>query len=222
MSEITKDKSTKFSENGGVSSRSNLVLPVILIMGIGLLAGCGLLWLSAEVLDRKAESSAKHLVQSLMQAEIRRLSTLALDYTWWDSPFHRVFGELDPQWADDNIGSYLADVYEIDGSFALDAQNDTIIGFLDGEATDRSAQDHIGDELQSMIQIARDRSQLKPQPVTAYLKVDSGVQLVTVSPFISDDEEIAKASTGAGAGLGAPQGSRPCFSRWLGPGDWSG
>lgn len=196
MSEITRDNTAQTSDTSGASSRSNLVLPVILIMGIGLLAGCGLLWLSAEVLDRKAEASAKHLVQSLLQEEIRRLNTLALDYTWWDTPFERVFSEPDLQWADDNIGSYIADVYGVDASFAIDSQNDTVIGFIDGEPTTMSAQDHVGAELQSMIARARANATVQPQPVTAYLKIGPNIQFVTISPFVSEDETAAKASDG--------------------------
>ena len=195
MTQGAKTSNAQVAESGGTTSRGNLVLPVILLMAIGLLAGCGLLWMSAEILDRKSEASAKTLIQSLLRSERQRISTLALDYTWWDTPSQRIFGELDPQWADSNIGSYLTEVYGVGSSFALDGQDNTVIGFIDGERVSTTAHDVIGPSLSSLIQLARNSPKLKPRPVTGYLEVGSEIQLVAVSPFTSNDESFARSAS---------------------------
>ena len=54
------------SEAAKTTTRGGLVSPVIVIISISLLVTCGLVWSSAQLLNRSAEATTKHLARSML------------------------------------------------------------------------------------------------------------------------------------------------------------
>ena len=197
MGEVESSLKSGAIEASRPSTRSNLVLPVILMMAIGLLSTCGLVWLSAEVLNQKAEFTAKHLANSLISVNLQALRRLAIDNSWWDAAVENIVIKLNKNWADDNIGSYLYETYEISSSFAIDGQNQTIIGYIKGEETGLDHLEALSGSVLPLIDRARQAPKDRPEPAIGLVVVDEEIHLVAASaitPENPDSEQNRSAS----------------------------
>ena len=197
MGEIDNSLKTGTVEESRPSTRSNLVLPVILMMAIGLLSTCGLVWLSAEVLNQKAEFTTKHLANSLISVKTQALRRLAIDYSWWDIAIDNLLVDLDRTWADDNIGSYLTETYEISSSFVVDKQDRTIIGFVDGQESELGHLDVLTRDVQPLIERARRAPPDRPEPTVGLIVVDGLVHLVAASAITPENPVAGQPQAGA-------------------------
>ena len=107
------------SESAKVSSRGGLVLPVIVIISISLLTTCGLLWTSAQLLNRNAQATTRHLANTMLASEARALTNLASDYARSERVARRVIADGDLAWAAENLGSFLAEAYHLSASLVI-------------------------------------------------------------------------------------------------------
>lgn len=193
LGEVDNSLKTGTVEENRPSTRSNLVLPVILMMAIGLLSTCGLVWLSAEVLNQKAEFTTKHLANSLISVNSSALRRLAVDYSWWGGATDDLLVDLDKSWVDEGTGSNLAEIYGITSSFVVDGRDRTVVGFLDGQESDLSYLDALTGEIMPLVNRARRAPLDRPVPSWGLVVVDNLLYLVVASAITPKNPGSAEA-----------------------------
>ncbi|MCP5114904.1 MAG: hypothetical protein GY953_29080, partial [bacterium] len=86
------------SEAAKNTTRGGLVSPVIVIISISLLVTCGLVWSSAQLLNRNAEVTTKHLARSMLANNTQALRSLAVDSAWADTSYRHLVARFDRAW----------------------------------------------------------------------------------------------------------------------------
>ena len=76
--------------------------------------------------DRSTRMASEHTVTALLAHESARLGTLALDYARWDAAVENLVIAFDETWADDNVGTYLAETYDISSSYVVNGRDDVV------------------------------------------------------------------------------------------------
>lgn len=89
--------------------RTRLLVPAAGILIVSLAVIVALLVVAALRENRIAFENTRQTVQSLLAGERTRWEQLALDVTWWQDAYETLRGDVDPLWADDNIGIYYSE-----------------------------------------------------------------------------------------------------------------
>ncbi|WPZ34585.1 ATP-binding protein [Thalassobaculum sp. OXR-137] len=134
-------------QRGGVSAWQ-LYLPVAALVLFAVALAGGALWLAVVEIDRTAARSSGRLAQTAIEDVTGDLGLLAKDYAYWDVTIENVLVDLDRRWAENDLGSYLADTFGVTGSIVID-ENDDVVFFwnhptrpaFDAEAVDRVVRD---------------------------------------------------------------------------------
>jgi len=171
------------SEAAKTTTRGGLVSPVIVIISISLLVTCGLVWSSAQLLNRNAEATTKHLARSMLANNTQALRSLAVDRAWADTSYRHLVVRFDSRWADRNIGDYLATAHSVSASMVIGADDRTVVAYLGGERGELDAFRYIPDGLRPLVERARKGSVANPEAVAGLTKIDGQVHLVAVSPL---------------------------------------
>lgn len=172
-------------EAARTSSRGGLVSPVIIIISISLLVTCGLVWSSAQLLNRNAEATTQHLARSMLASKMQALRSLAINSAWSDDSFDHLIGAFDRDWADRNLGGYLTRAHGVSASMVVSGDDRTIAAYLKGEQAELDAFQHIPAGLRTLVDNARKGFLRTPDAVVDLTKIDGRVHLVAVSPLTS-------------------------------------
>ncbi len=112
-----------------------LILPlVVFVLGAFALIFFGI-WQSSRIQDEKAVDDSQHLVHSLLEEERSFLQALTADYAYWDATAKSLVGTVDEKWAENNVGSYLQEIYTLSGTYILSDMDETVYALEDGERT---------------------------------------------------------------------------------------
>ncbi len=171
------------SEAAKNTTRGGLVTPVIVIISISLLVTCGLVWSSAQLLNRNAEATTKHLARSMLANNTQALRSLAVDSAWADTSYRNLVARFDTAWADRNIGGYLATAHSVSASMVIGADDRTVVAYLGGERAELDAYRYIPDGLRTLVERARNEPVAKPDAVAGLTRIGDQVHLVAVSPL---------------------------------------
>lgn len=69
---------------------------------------------------------SRHIVETAFSFAKRDLSNLVKDYAWWDDTVQNTTGNVDLNWAEDNIGNYLQNSFDVTGSFVVSPALETV------------------------------------------------------------------------------------------------
>lgn len=169
--------------------RQGLIAPVVLILITSGLIIAGLLYIGARIQDRTAITASVHLADVTFQAIHRDLGRLAKDYTWWDDAIESLLLQFDPQWADDNIGWYLADTFGTDTSLVLSGDDRVIYSAVAGVAEQDFDLERIGTGFNAILQEARSSHDHELVPATGFILVDEDIHFAAISPYVSEYED---------------------------------
>jgi signal transduction histidine kinase len=167
------------------SSRGGLVSPVIIIISISLLVTCGLVWSSAQLLNRNAEATTQHLARSMLASKMQALRSLAMNSAWSDDSFDHLIGGFDQAWADRNLGGYLTLAHDISASMVVAGSDRTVVAYLGGARVELDAFQYIPTGLRTLVDKARRGFLDTPDAVVGLTKIDGRVHLVAASPLTS-------------------------------------
>ncbi|WP_127766556.1 ATP-binding protein [Hwanghaeella grinnelliae] len=84
----------------------------------------------AERANQDAAKTSRLLVTTAIGVIEKDLVGRMVDYSWWNDMNDQVTGNLDPDWADDNIGSYLQETFSYSGTYVLSADGEVIFASL--------------------------------------------------------------------------------------------
>jgi signal transduction histidine kinase len=167
------------------STRGGLVSPVVIIISISLLVTCGLVWSSAQLLNRNAEATTKHLAKSMLASEMQALRSLAMNSAWSDDSFDNLISGFDQAWADRNLGGYLTLAHGVSASMVVASDDRTVVAYLEGKRAQLDAFRYIPVGLRTLIDNARRGFLHTPGAVVGLTKVGGRVHVVAVSPLTS-------------------------------------
>lgn len=147
----------------------SLLLPVVSILLIGLLVLAGVVAFFAHAEDQSAVEASEALARSSLEVEKREISYILDSYAWWDEAVDQVKDKRDPQWLDDNFGSYQTRSHQIFASFVIDPSDKTVVAYLDGKRSQADAFQTLSGGLPELIAATRASSQVEPTAATGYL-----------------------------------------------------
>ena len=104
-----------------------LVTPFVFAILVVAASSAIIINLSARGQDQIAAEMSEKLVRSVISGIERELDRLVYDNSWRDLAFENLVSSLDKEWADNNIGTYAADLYGLSGSFVLSPDDKTKI-----------------------------------------------------------------------------------------------
>lgn len=167
-----------------VTLLNRLVRAVLLIVAVW--AGAMVsLWLIAErTRATTATETSVSLLHTVLRAEERRLGLTARDYVWWDESIRNILVDFDPDWADNNIGRYLHEAFDITLSLVIAGDGRLIYGARDGARLVPPDASALSAGFGALVDEARaDRVDLLPRWVAGTALLDGVPVLVAVSPF---------------------------------------
>lgn len=167
-----------------------LILPVAAVVVIALGAVIALVWATARGQDAIAFESSQTVVRSVFCEISESLGRIVFDYSWWDASVENLVDAPDPVWADDNVGSYIAETFEVAESFVVSADDRTTFAFA-GEAVQDGADafNFLGASLAGFVERARAAPMAQPVPVTGFLLRNGIVHLVAASAITLEHPE---------------------------------
>ena len=132
-----------------------LVTPFVLAVLIIIVSSAIVINVSARGQDRIAAESSHTLVRALVTGFERDLDRLVYDYSWWDLAVANLVEGLNKDWADDNIGTYAAETFDLSETFVVSPDNGTKIAYVDGVPSLEDARTYFGSALDILIRDAR-------------------------------------------------------------------
>lgn len=149
------------------------------------------LTVSADRENALARSNALHLAETMMHVTTRELTDQVLDYAWWDDTAEQATTGFDPEWADDNIGSYIQESFGYAGSYALGADGETVFASSADDRLPSNAAVFLGEGFETIIREVRDTSYEKSQP-KAYFVVYGDTLYAIAAGAITVEEPTAE------------------------------
>src|SRR6188472_2785150 len=118
---------------------ARILLPIaaLVVAALGLLAGA--IWFASASQDELARQHEHQLVEQAIAGVRRQTSLTVKDYAYWDDAVRHLVLDLDPAWADGNVGAYIHDTFGFEYSFVVDGADRTIYGQIDGARSDADA-----------------------------------------------------------------------------------
>ncbi len=164
-----------------------IYVPLLLVLLISLGSYLYIFNFATKSIDQQARIEMKQRVQVALDVEARRLGDLLTEYAYWDEAHQKLIKQLDREWADSNIGAYMADNLSIRLSIAVRGDDTEAVAFLDGEP--------VGDLLPRLRQAGLDKlmsdiraEMTRPDPQTAYMNLDGDLLMVSVDHFTPEFE----------------------------------
>ena len=158
-----------------------LVTPFVLAVLLVAVSAAVVINLSARGQDRIAAESSRTLVRSLIAGFEEDLNTLVYDNSWWDLTVENVVSNLNKDWADNNIGTYAAEVYGVSETFVVAPDDTTKIAYVHGVPAIEDAREYFGPRLNILIARTRASSMFEPEPVAGYFRRNGELHLVAAS-----------------------------------------
>ena len=114
------------------------IFPIVgLILAMAATIGT-MLWFSAREVDRQYAADASARTKLVLDNLRTAVSTVALDYSWWDEAFENVHVEYHPEWADSTFAqtTVLGPDKAVDGVLLLGPDNKILFAKWQGEILD--------------------------------------------------------------------------------------
>lgn len=164
-----------------------LVIPFVLAVLAVAVSAAVVINLSAREQDRAAAGMSETLVRSIITGLERDLDLLVYDNSWWDVAFENLVSGLNKDWADNNIGTYAAETFELSESFVVSPDNSTKIAYVFGVPSRQNARAYFGPDLDALIGEARNASMYEPEPASGYFLRDGKLHRVAVSALTREN-----------------------------------
>lgn len=141
----------------------------------------------AERANRDAAQTSKLLVTTAIGVLEDDLSGRMIDYAWWNDMYDQVTGELDPDWANDNIGSYLQESFSYAGTYVLSSEGNLVFASRATEGLPESPSTLLGDAADEFLATVRDTPMDESVPQTTVVVYNGGVFLLAAAPVTPED-----------------------------------
>jgi diguanylate cyclase (GGDEF)-like protein len=165
----------------------SVFLPILTALALSLATIVTLLLFTARTLDQQEQDGTVFSVRTGLAVEADRLGQVARDTSWWDEAILNLVVEPDGDWADDNIGGYLHEAFDLDLSLVLDGNDQARIAYRDGREAELGMEDPFLRGVALLSAKARASVDESPTPVSGYLLLGGVPYLVTASAFVYEN-----------------------------------
>lgn len=154
---------------------------LFLIISIG--AVSYFLSVSAERENKIAYKESLHIVKTAFSLTEKELSNWAKDYAWWDETLQKA---ADVKWAEDNIGKYLQETFDVSGTFVTSPDLQTIFYSPRAANVKSDAMSFLGEKGPSFLKKVQATSMAKTIPLITYVRSSDGLYLVTAAAITKE------------------------------------
>ncbi|GAB4358525.1 MAG: hypothetical protein Kow00114_10790 [Kiloniellaceae bacterium] len=161
--------------------RRNLLFPILLLVAVCLVALAGLLYWSADSLNRRDALAQEDLVKSVVQLRKDGLRQLVIDYAWWDEAVKTLGVPLDERWAREELPAYLKTNFHIAAGWLIGPGGKTLFAFEDGRALAPETAPILPEGTTTMIEAARGAASLDAVPRAGFALYNQELALVGAS-----------------------------------------
>ncbi len=178
----------------------------ISILGVAVVALILLLVvIAANSQNRLAIRSDQHLASSALRVQSEQLGGVVRDYTFWNDAAKNLVVELDPIWADDNVGAWANENLGMDATLVVGASDlRPIFGSVDGETQDSDLVSRFSPELAQIVAAARDAVGVPgevPGVASSYLEFDGAPAMASAAILKWEDDRPIPLRNGASVAL---------------------
>jgi signal transduction histidine kinase len=161
-------------------------LPMLGLLVVGALVVGGLILIAARGQDRIAAEKSVALVGALVGDDAHDLARSAKDYGVWDAAYRNLVEQPDAAWADDNVGAYAHDTFELSASFVIDGRDRVVFAFVDGHRATFDLAARSDAALAALIAAARAAPAGQPGPASGVATIDGVPHLVAAEVIVPE------------------------------------
>ncbi len=166
------------------------LLPTFTLV-IGVIAvGAGLLFYSAHQQNSVAQNAGRHLAQTAISVVAEEIEAFVRDYAYWDATAEHLIVDNNPDWADENVGTWAIEGLGMSGALVLGADN-RVINAADFHDADRFRETgQLRKSLVALIAHARDFSRTgdeMPPAATGVFRDGYGIHLAAAAVIQWED-----------------------------------
>jgi signal transduction histidine kinase len=159
---------------------------MLLVSVVGVAGILGLLASAARLLDEEAAVRQRLLLESVIAERLGMVGRSVVDYAWWDDAYASLHLAFDADWADGNLGAYLAQALDIQLAVLVGPDDGVRAAWRYGEELPTASLATQSAALARIAASARAMPLLQPQPVGAALTLDGTPYLgaaAAITPF---------------------------------------
>ena len=161
--------------------RRNLLFPILLLVAVSLVAVSGLLYWSAESVNRRDAVAQEDLVRSVMQLRKDGLRQLVIDYAWWDYAVSRLGTELDGRWAREGLPAYLQTAFNVRAGWVVGPDGTVRYSFENGRAIALGNAPVLPAGAAALIAAARNGRSIDQVPASGFVLYQQDLALIGAS-----------------------------------------
>jgi diguanylate cyclase (GGDEF)-like protein len=176
---------------GRLNQWSVSFIAMVFILVTAVLAG--LVTRSIETITTTSNSiddeRARHAAQGALQSLRKQLAATVRDNAYWDDAYRQVNLDTRVDWIVENWASTTADYPLYDTAIVVDAGDNTVVAYRDGEALSTPVSAFFGKAFAGMLAEARRSDSSTAVPVH-FIRTDAGVALIgaaVISPSEADE-----------------------------------
>jgi len=181
---------------------TRVVLPAALVfIAAAVLVGLLLLW-STRAADEAAAARQEGLVALVLKQRIAGLAHDQESTTVWDDAVRHLQAGDDPDWIDNNLGSWMHTYFGHDGAFVLSPDNRVVYGVWEGVRGAENLFEGMRGSVMPLVGEVRAAMRAGPRPLAGNTLSPGAVDLavvrghpaiISVKPVVSDTGEIGQA-----------------------------
>ena len=177
--------SDKESHNIVSKLKNSLYIPYILLL-FAALSLFYLLSLSSDNLNKLSNQSKEHLLNSVMDNELKSLSNQVKDYSFWYDAVKKLIITYDSKWVESNLQETLNESFSISRVLVLHVDYSVITSIHNAEIELHPLRDALSAEMIHLYNRALETNMLEPEPITGFVWIGEQIHLVAVSPLTPD------------------------------------
>jgi len=148
--------------------------------------------ISAARENETAADASRHLARTALESVNRTTANWTKDYAWWDETLEKASGEVDEEWAEGNVGTYLQETFGISGSFLIDPTLATTFFSPKGDNAHSDALAFLGDHGLTFLNQVQATSMAESIPLTTLVRSNERVYLVAAAAITPENPTEAE------------------------------
>lgn len=169
---------------------------------------------SAERIDLFANNKSVEQVERLIELELDDVSSISLEYGWWNEMVEEVIYGRNMEWAESNAGGYLQKNYEMDWVLSLDANGELAHGKHGDETIASIPAAVMTPELKQLISEAIHTDFSAPKPASGIIDINGEPGLVGITSFTAYEPTNLEIDRSHGALILIRMLDREFLSKW--------
>lgn len=159
---------------------SLVLLPVFTLCAIG--------YLILEIVkaqDAQLNDERTRFLRAVVKNQASELSLISREYTLWNEAVDLIIKKKDREWADDNIGAYLFDTYDLNASIVLSPENKEFMRFEVNPKLEKAMPSFVleNEEILNLVNDTRAHSPKNFKAYADWVKIENELYLVSASTF---------------------------------------